>query len=427
MLRLPFELSLALRYLRPKRTSVSVITLICILGVMIGVAVLIIVIAVMSGFDRELRGKLIGFNAHLKVGWQGRPVQDWESIQQQLEKVPGVRGVAPFILGQVLMQTQPDPGRSSPQSFAPYVRGIHPALEGRVTVLTNSVIEGEFDLRGNGLLVGSTLADILGIRVNDRVAVYSTHAIDRMLKSRSRTEMEAVPAENFVVRGIFSVGYDQIDATFVGMSLANAQDLYQLGDAVSGLTVMLHDSEPFNTRRAQAQIESLLGPDTKVMAWMDESRDLLEAIAVEKDAMLIILFFVMVVAAFCIVCSQIAFVIRKTREIGILKGLGATTGQVVSVFMLQSFAIGLFGVLAGLAAGCAGVAVRNDFLLFMRRVTGRELFPQSIYSFARIPAEVQSNDLILICGVSLGMCLLAGLVPAWIAASMKPVEALRND
>ncbi len=427
MLRLPFELGLALRYLRPKKNFVSVITLFCVLGVMLGVAVLIVVIAVMSGFDLELRRKLIGFNAHLKVVTPGRPLLEWEATMGRLEKQSGVRGVAPFILGQVLMQTQPDPRLRGPQSFAPIVRGIDSELEGRVSVLTNRVIEGEFDLRGAGVLVGSTLADQLRVSVGDRVALHSTAALDRMLKSRKTPEPELVPAEDYEVRGIFQVGYDQIDASFIAVSLANAQELFNQGEGVNGLSVMLDDSSVENTRLRQEEIEVVLGPEFRVVSWMDENRDLLGAIEVEKDAMLIILFFVMVVAAFCIICSQIAFVIRKTREIGMLKGMGATRGQVVAVFLAQSSMVGVVGVLMGVGAGVLMVAVRNDFLRFMRWVTGRQLFPQSIYSFAEIPALVLPHDLALICGVSLIMCLLAGVVPAWIAASMRPVEALRND
>lgn len=427
MLRLPFELGLALRYLRPKLNFVSVITVLCVAGVALGVAVLIIVISVMTGFDLELRKKLIGFGSHLKVVQAGEPLRDWEGAMQRVEGKPGVKGVAPFILNQVLLQTQPEPGRGSPQSFAPVVRGLDPELEGRVSVLTNRVIAGEFNLRGNGLLVGSSLADQLRLRIGDRVALYSTSALDRMLRSRNTPEAELVPAENFVVRGVFEVGYEQIDSQFVAMSIANAQDLFGMGDGVNGLTVMLTDSTVENTRLRQRELEDQLGAQFRAVSWMDENRDILGAIEVEKDVMLIILFVVMVVAAFCIVCSQIAFVIRKTREVGMLKGLGATTRQVVSVFVAQSALVGVVGVAAGVGLGVGGLAVRNDFLLLMRRVTGRELFPQSIYAFAEIPAVTTGADLLLICGVSLAMCLLAGVVPAWIAASLRPVEALRNE
>jgi lipoprotein-releasing system permease protein len=314
-----------------------------------------------------------------------------------------------------------------PQSFAPLVRGIDAELEGRVSVLTNRVIEGEFDLRGSGVLVGSTLADQLRIQVGDRVALHSTAALQRMLESRKTKQPELVPAENYEVRGIFQVGYDQIDASFIAVSLANAQELFSQGEGVNGLSVMLEDSAPENTRLRQDQLQEHLGPEFRVVSWLDENRDILGAIEVEKDAMLIILFVVMIVAAFCIVCSQIAFVIRKTREVGMLKSMGATTGQVVMVFLAQSSMVGVVGVVMGVGAGMVMVSVRNDFLHFMRWATGRQLFPQSIYSFAEIPALVLKEDLMLICGVSLVICLLAGVVPAWIAASMRPVEALRNE
>ena len=427
VLRLPFELGLALRYLRPKRNFVSVITLLCVAGVALGVSVLIIVIAVMTGFDLELRRTIIGFNAHLKVGTPGRPLAQWEEAVRKTQAVPGVRGAAPFVLGQVLMQTQPDPRQRASQSSAPIVRGIDPALEGRVSVLTNKVVSGSLDLRGQGLLMGASLADQLGVRVGDRVALHSTHALGRMLKSKDTGQRELSPAEDFEVRGLFEVGYEQIDAQVVVTSLANAQDLFALGDDVSGVTVMLHDSSVANTRALQRAVEDALGPEHRSVAWMDENRDLLGAIEVEKDVMLVILFVVMLGAGFWIICSQIAFVIRKTREIGILKAMGATTSQVVGVFLAQSSLVGFLGVLSGLALGTLGVAIRNDFLLWMRRLTGRELFPQSIYSFSQIPAEVLPSDVALICGVSLAMCLMAGVVPSWIAASMRPVEALRNE
>lgn len=427
VLRLPLELALALRYLRPKRTFVSVITVLCILGVAIGVAVLIIVISVMSGFHRELREKLIGFEAHLKVGQVGKPLTDWEDVADRVRAFPGVRGVAPFIQGQVLLQTQPDSLGRNTQSAAPFVRGLDTVLEAEVSVLTESVVRGDFDLSGQGLVVGSTLAYNLGLEVGDTVAVYTTRAIDQMLASIKRGDPEVRVAENFTVQGVFQVGFDQIDASFVGISLWNAQDMFAMDDAVSGLTVMLHDSDPANTYRIQRELEELLGLDYRTLSWMESNGELLGAVEVEKDVMLIILFFVMVVAAFCIVCSQIAFVIRKTRDIGILKGLGASHGQVVSVFLLQSFSVGCLGVIAGLGAGLFGVAVRNEFLHWMRTLTGRELFPQSIYHFSSLPALVLPGDLLLICGISLGMCLLAGVIPAWIAASLKPVQALRNE
>jgi hypothetical protein len=190
----------------------------------------------MSGFDLELRRKLIGFNAHLKVVTPGRPLGEWDRVMTEVEKQPGVKGVAPFIIGQVMMQTEPSPERRGPQSFAPLVRGIDVELEGRVSVLTNRVIEGDFNLRGAGVLVGSTLADQLGISVGDRVALHSTSAMERMLKSRKGKQPELVPAEDYEVRGIFQVGYDQIDASFIAVLVTD--------DTIDAVHSLVYNLEP---------------------------------------------------------------------------------------------------------------------------------------------------------------------------------------
>jgi len=427
VLRLPFELGLALRYLRPKRTFVSVITLLCILGVTLGVAVLIIVIAVMTGFDRELRQKLVGFNSHLKIVMPGAPLENAEGVMQKIRGQPHIKGVAPFVLGQALIRTQPDPRHANPQPYAPFVRGMDPDLEGQVSTLTNRIIEGQFDVSRNGLLVGATLAEDLGLQVGDSVAVFSTHAMEEMMKSLNSKNPQISNPENYTVRGIYRIGHYQVDQMFIGVSLANAQDLFALGNSVSGISVMLDDLSEATTHAVQANLEQQLGAPYRVVSWMDENAVILGAIEDEKSAMLVILFFVMIVAAFCIVCSQIAFVVRKTREIGILKGLGATTGQVVAVFFLQSFAVGCIGVVSGWLAGLGGVAIRNEFLRGMRWVTGRDLFSAAVYNFDGLPAYVQAHDVLLICGVSLVMCLIAGVVPALIVATMRPVEALRNE
>ena len=424
---MPFELGLALRYLRPKRTFVSVITLLCILGVTLGVAVLIIVIAVMTGFDRELRQKLVGFNSHLKVVVAGAPLENPEAVMNKIRGQPHVLGVAPFVLGQALIRTQPDPRHANPQPYAPFVRGLDADLEGQVSSLTNSIIDGKFDVSRDGLLIGATLAEDLGLQVGDSVAVFSTHAMETMFKSLNSKNPEISNGENYTVRGIYRIGHYQVDQLFIGVSLANAQDLFALGNSVSGVSVKLDDLSESTTRSVQSGLEQRLGPPFRVVSWMDENAVILGAIEDEKSAMLVILFFVMIVAAFCIVCSQIAFVVRKTREIGILKGIGATTGQVVAVFFLQSFAVGCIGVVCGWLAGLGGVAVRNQFLKGMRWVTGRDLFSAAVYNFDGLPAYVQARDVVLICGVSLVMCLVAGVVPALIVATMRPVEALRNE
>jgi lipoprotein-releasing system permease protein len=427
MSRLPFELLLALRYLRPKRTFVSVITLISIIGVMLGVAVLIVVISVMTGFDHQLRDRLLGFNAHLRVQIGG-PMTDYASVRDRIGQNPEVKGVAPFVVGQVMVETQPAEG--SPLTMAPWIRGIDPRREASVSTLLSSIIAGTNDLRGNGILAGSGFAERLRLRVGDNVAIYSIRDLKKMKttaeKNRGKAEIDEVYlGSDYEIRGIFEVGYWEVDSQFVVASLANAQDMFDLGDAAGGLFVMLKD--PNRAPLVRSELEQELGRDYEIRTWQEENSKMLDALVVEKNVMFYLLFFIMIVAAFGIMSALITFVVQKTREIGILKALGASSGQIMWIFLSQSLLVGVFGVLFGLGLGVLAVHYRNGFLFFMRRVTSFELFPAEIYGFKELPALVDRSDVALICGGSLVICLLAGLLPAWNAGRLKPVEALRHE
>ncbi len=422
MSKLPFELLLALRYLRPKRTFVSVITVISIVGVMLGVAVLIIVISVMSGFDRQLRDKILGFNAHLRVMEHGL-MSDHESLAGVISKNTKVRAITPFVVGRVMVKTQPEEGNSMVE--APLMRGIVPRLEKNVSTLLSSVVAGTNDVSGRGLLVGSSLAGRLRLQVGDKLAVYSPHAFEEWEKSGKSGQEEAPLAADYEVRGIFDVGYYEFNDGWIVCSLANAQDLYGLEDQVHGLLVMLHDPElAFVVKR---QLQEALGPETEVVTWVEDNHGILDALIVEKNVMYYLLFFIVLVAAFGITSALITFVVQKTREIGMLKALGATGRQVMWLFLSQSLIVGLLGVIAGYGLGMLAVTYRNEFLHFMRRATGFELFPASIYNFSDLPALIVPRDIAVICGGSLLICLLAGLLPAWSAGRLKPVEALRHE
>src|SRR2546422_513956 len=239
MSRLPFELFLALRYLRPKRTFVSVITLISVIGVILGVAVLIIVISVMSGFDKELRDKLLGFNAHLKISKPDTTLRDYRRLLELVASNESVKGVAPYVLGRVLIKTQPAAG--SPQVDAPFVRGLDPQWETNVSILPSSVHVGEFDVSGNNVLVGVELARVLKLDIGDTLLVYSPRNLEEMARNRGKDKETAVLPDEYVVRGIFDVGYYEYNLSVMATSLENAQELYGLHDSVHGLMVMLKD------------------------------------------------------------------------------------------------------------------------------------------------------------------------------------------
>ncbi|HKX63302.1 MAG TPA: ABC transporter permease [Verrucomicrobiae bacterium] len=422
MLRLPFEFSLALRYLRPKRTFVSVITLISVVGVMLGVAVLIIVISVMTGFDQQLRDKVLGFSAHLRIHDNEDGVEDYAALARNVKSNSHVRAVAPFILGQVMLKTQPDFGK--PRVGAPWMRGIDPALEKDISSLTTNVVAGEFDLSGERLVMGSELARRLGVSVGDQVAIYSPRNLEEMEKNRGKENEQGILPDDYTVAGIFDVGYYEFNANVVVTSLENAQRLYQLPGKVHGLLVRIDD--PYQVESVRRELSRRLGPFT-ISAWTEENSQILTALAVEKNVMFYLLIFIVIVAAFGIMNSQITFVVQKTREIGMLKALGATGAQLMTLFLGQSFVVGVIGVLSGLGFGMLALEFRNEFLRFMNRTTGLELFPAEIYAFTELPALIDAWDILVICGSALFICILAGLVPAWNAARLQPVEALRHE
>ena len=425
MSKLPFELMLALRYLRPKRTFVSIITVISILGVMLGVAVLIIVISVMSGFDRELQEKVFGFNAHLRiVAANNQTMVNHAMIASTVASNKNVTGVAPFVVGQVLLETQP---ASGPAMFrAPVVRGIDPQAEATVSTIGTNIVDGAFDVSGRGLLIGTTLAESMELHVGDHVAVLSHKQFRQMREQSYKKNEVAVLPDDYDIRGIFDAGHYEFNSLFVISSLVNAQRLYDLedSDSIHGLTVRITD--PFQASVVARQLQQALGSEFRVTTWMEDS-PMMMAVMVEKNMMLYILFFIVIVAAFGITCTLITFIVMKTREIGLLKALGASNQQVMWVFLGQSLIVSILGVLAGLGLGLLAIAYRNEFLALMRRWTGVRLFPDDIYGFSQLPALILPGDIAIICGGSLVICLLAAAFPARHASRLNPVEALRHE
>ena len=424
MSRLPFELFLALRYLRPKRTFVSVITLISILGVALGVAVLIIVISVMSGFDHDLRDKILGFNAHLTVSQTGQTMKNYQAVADRVAANKNVRGVSPFVFGPVLVETAGDTNRPALQD-APMLRGIDPATESKISRLPQEIVEGKFDLSGRGLIVGVDFANNLGLRVGDHLSIYSAREIKKMKAAHDRKQDEAILPDDYEVRGIFDAGYYEYNARVVVASIDNAQDLYDLNDSVHGLFVMLND--PYQATEVKRQLTQSLNGNYYVSTWMEQNSGILNALIVEKNVMFYLLFFIVLVAALCILSAQITFVVQKTREIGMLKALGASNLQISGIFLGQSAIIGVIGVAAGFGLGMLALAYRNQFLHFMNKLTGFELFPASIYGFGELPAIIMPRDVTIICVSSFLICIIGGVLPAIRAGRLKPVEALRYE
>jgi len=265
----------------------------------------------------------------------------------------------------------------------------------------------------------------LNLSVGDRVVIYSPGDLEKVEKRQGQADAEAILPDEYEVRGIFDVGYFEYNANIIVTSLENAQELYNLNDSVHGLMVMLRD--PYQVLPVRQELAAALGPDYPMSIWTEENSGILNALLVEKNVMFYLLFFIVLVAALCILSAQITFVVQKTREIGMLKALGATNLQISSVFLSQSAIIGVLGVLSGYGLGMLAITYRNEFLRFMNRFTGFELFPASIYGFGELPAVVDPHDIAIICGLSFVICIFGGVLPAIRAGRLKPVEALRYE
>jgi lipoprotein-releasing system permease protein len=423
-----FSLFLALRYLKPKRTFLSIITLISILGVTLGVMVLILVISVMTGFERELTRKVVGFDAHLMVSNAG-VMEDWPDVMKQVSQDKNVTAVAPFVQGPVLVEFQN-------RRMAPKIRGIDPELEGKVTNIRDFLIAGSFDLDGDKTVLGSELARTLGASVGDKVNIFSPGNLNQILEELDRVEKEGdktsasalkqmiLPTE-LEVTGIFESGRYLYDSEFVLVPLHIGQEIYNLGGGAHGLAVKITD--PFLADQVKHELNETLTSPNMALTWIDLNRQLFDAIRMERNVMFFLLLFIILVAAFGIMNTLITVTVQKTREIGIMKALGARTMQIIGVFLAQGIVVGVFGTLTGLLTGITLVQYRNQVSDWLASTLGVEVFPRSIYQFSEIPAEVIPKDVAIICISAFIICSLAALIPAWFAARLDPVKALRYE
>ena len=430
-LSLPFSLFLALRYLKPKRTFLSIITLISVIGVMLGVTVLILVIAVMTGFDRELRQKVIDFDAHILVS-SDNVIDNWRELTQKIQATPGVVATAPFVQGPVIVQ-------HDERRLAPRIRGIDPEQEENVIPLRKFVKQGALDLSGDTTVIGSELARMLNARVGDTVTVYSPGNLGQVLEGLKKLEnakgeeekkaiaelRELVLPKDLTVTGIFETGHYVHDSEFLLVPIFIGQELYGLGDGLHGITVKTVD--PYAAASVKEKIEHFLTVPQFAQTWIDMNRQYFEAIRLERTVMFFLLFFIIVVAAFGIMSTLITVTVQKRREIGIMKALGANIAQIVWVFLGQGMVVGLFGTLTGLGLGMTLIRYRNEFAHWLTTTFGFEIFPRQVYQFSSIPAEVIPMDVAKVCISAFLICSVAALIPAYFAARLDPVKALRFE
>jgi len=430
-LKLPFSLFLALRYLKPKRTFLSIITLISVIGVMLGVTVLILVIAVMTGFDRELRQKVIDFDAHILVTSED-VIRDWRPLKEKIDKTPGVIATAPYVQGPVIVEFHN-------RRLAPVIRGVDPGQEEKVIPLQKFIKFGKLDLEGESTVLGIELAQRLGVRVGDMVTIYSPGNLGQVLDSIKKLEnakgegekkaidelRDVILPKELTVTGIFETGHYLHDSEFLLVPVYVGQELYGLGDALHGITVKTDN--PYGAERVKQGIQQFLEPPQYAQTWIDMNRQYFEAVRLERTVMFFLLFFIVIVAAFGIMSTLITVTVQKRHEIGIVKALGANIAQIIWVFLGQGTIVGLFGTITGLGLGMTLIRYRNEFSRWLASTLHIEIFPREVYQFSSIPAEVIPHDVAIICISAFLICSFAALIPAYFAARLDPVKALRYE
>jgi lipoprotein-releasing system permease protein len=420
----PVELFMALRYLRPRRSFVSVITVLSFLGVALGVMALIVVLSVMTGFGQELAKRIIGFNAPIKVTMtDGGVLYDYDKAIALIQKQPGVTAAGAFIQGPVLVKHD---GVISPA----YIKSVPETGDDPVLPLKQYLKLGDYELEGDSVLVGVEWGKRNGAFPGDKIDIYGPAMLDALARHAPGQPVDLPLPEEPIIRGIFETGQFDYDLNFLLVSTEMAQRLYGMndpvrGDSVHGIAVQIKD--PAQAEAVSDAINRALPPTLHAHTWMDDNRDFFNAIEVERVTMACILYIVMIVASFGVCSTLITITVQKSREIGLMKALGATDRQVGAVFLLHGFVVGLVGALSGTALGLFVLHYRNPFRLFLLSQFHVQAFAPSVYGSSDIPAVIDPFVVTTIAVSAVVICVLAALVPALSAAKLAPARALRYE
>jgi lipoprotein-releasing system permease protein len=400
------ELWLSQRYLKKgkKEKIISLTAFISMIGIAIGVLVLIVVIAVMSGFDVFLQDKMVGTNAHMFVEFystQQEPMQ----VASKLRNIRHVLATAPYIAGQAFI-------KNGPQVFSVDFRGIDPELQPKVSKLQEYIKQGSLQIQDGEVLLGEELALRLGVGLGDKVSLISPVTLKQA---------------DFLVKGLFNSGMYLYDSGLIMTTIKGAQDFFKIGNLVSGIALKVDDI--YKVEDIKIDIYNAMSGigQYEIKTWVDLNRNFLQALKLEKVMMFIILTMTTVVAAFGIASTLIMSVMTKIKDIGILRSVGAKTKSILQIFILQGLSVGITGIVLGLIGGIGLTLSLNNIVDFISRLLKRPLIPRDIYYFDKIPTNINTGDITTIVICTLIISLIASIYPAYYAARINPSEAVRHE